>query len=308
MQRFKHIFLIPDSLAEDDDALARALTLARNNRATLTIAWIIEETDDAEADIALRREMIEAATEALEKMAVRGRQDGLTVDTRVLVGRPFIEIIREVNAHGHDLVMKTARGRKLVSNLFFGTTGLHLMRKAPCPVWMLHPERQTLRGGILAAVNPDTTDDARLALNVKIMELATSLAALEETPVHVVHAWQVPYEDMVRYSPFLRVAKKGADAYVADIETRHRERFEALISRFRPHVPSTNVHFIKGLAEEIVPRLAHDLGIEVIVMATLARTGVPGLLIGNTAEAILSQVRCSVLAIKPEGFVSPISA
>ena len=42
-------------------------------------------------------------------------------------------------------------------------------------------------------------------------------------------------------------------------------------------------------------------------MGTVSRTGIAGLIIGNTAETILRSVRCSVLAVKPEGFVSPVS-
>jgi len=42
-------------------------------------------------------------------------------------------------------------------------------------------------------------------------------------------------------------------------------------------------------------------------MGTVARTGIPGLIIGNTAESILSDIDCSLLAVKPEGFVTPIS-
>jgi hypothetical protein len=41
-------------------------------------------------------------------------------------------------------------------------------------------------------------------------------------------------------------------------------------------------------------------------MGTLARTGIAGLFIGNTAEAVLHQVNCSVLTVKPEGFVTPV--
>jgi len=37
-------------------------------------------------------------------------------------------------------------------------------------------------------------------------------------------------------------------------------------------------------------------------MGTIARTGISGLIIGNTAEAILNQLECSVHAIKPPGF------
>ena len=43
-------------------------------------------------------------------------------------------------------------------------------------------------------------------------------------------------------------------------------------------------------------------------MGTIARTGLPGVLIGNTAEKVLDDVHCSVVAVKPPGFVSPLSA
>jgi len=41
-------------------------------------------------------------------------------------------------------------------------------------------------------------------------------------------------------------------------------------------------------------------------MGTVARTGIPGLIIGNTAETVFSQVSCSILTIKPAGFKSPV--
>jgi len=43
-------------------------------------------------------------------------------------------------------------------------------------------------------------------------------------------------------------------------------------------------------------------------MGTVGRVGIPGFFIGNTAEEILKRVECSVLAIKPAGFVSPVGA
>ena len=55
-----------------------------------------------------------------------------------------------------------------------------------------------------------------------------------------------------------------------------------------------------------MPSLARRKRVDLVVMGTVARTGVPGLFIGNTAEAILNQVQCSVLAAKPDGFVTPV--
>ncbi|NJO56450.1 MAG: universal stress protein, partial [Rhodospirillales bacterium] len=61
------------------------------------------------------------------------RAQGIEVETIVMQGRPFIRIIQHVLARGHDVVIKTARGRQLHHSLFFGTTALHLLRKCPVP-------------------------------------------------------------------------------------------------------------------------------------------------------------------------------
>ena len=63
----------------------------------------------------------------------------------------------------------------------------------------------------------------------------------------------------------------------------------------------------KGRTEKEIPALANELKADLVVMGTVGRTGVPGLFIGNTAEAVLYQLQSAVLAIKPVGFVSPVT-
>lgn len=46
--------------------------------------------------------------------------------------------------------------------------------------------------------------------------------------------------------------------------------------------------------------------IHLLVMGTIGRHGLPGILIGNTAERLLPEVHCSLLAVKPSDFVSPV--
>ena len=67
------------------------------------------------------------------------------------------------------------------------------------------------------------------------------------------------------------------------------------------------IHLIKGGARKEIPELAEQLKADVIVMGTVARTGVPGFIMGNTAETILNQINCSVLAIKPSEFKTPVT-
>ena len=66
-------------------------------------------------------------------------------------------------------------------------------------------------------------------------------------------------------------------------------------------------HLLKGAARKEMPALAKHLQVDCILMGTVARTGVRGFIMGNTAETILEQIACSVLAVKPPGFVTPVT-
>ncbi|HRE31359.1 MAG TPA: universal stress protein, partial [Candidatus Berkiella sp.] len=35
---------------------------------------------------------------------------------------------------------------------------------------------------------------------------------------------------------------------------------------------------------------------------------IPGFIIGNTAENVLQKISCSLLALKPNGFISPVKS
>lgn len=74
------------------------------------------------------------------------------------------------------------------------------------------------------------------------------------------------------------------------------------------HIPrqAGNIHLAEGGIEDVIKMSIADLKIDVVVMGSVARSGIPGLLIGNKAEKILNTIKCTVLTVKPDGFVSPI--
>jgi hypothetical protein len=41
-------------------------------------------------------------------------------------------------------------------------------------------------------------------------------------------------------------------------------------------------------------------------LSTVSRSGIGGMLLGNTAEKVLATRDCSILTVKPDDFVSPI--
>jgi nucleotide-binding universal stress UspA family protein len=191
---------------------------------------------------------------------------------------------------------------------------MHLLRKCPCPVWLMKPGENPNYANIVAAVdfdpwNPDTIEQP---LNRQVLELAASLALSDFATLHLVHAWEAFAEETI---------KSWSDQPVSDImeyvkteRSHHQAGLERLAQMLSGQIGKQAYDFLKplqhlpkGSARRVIPELARDVQADLVVMGTVARTGIPGLIIGNTAEAILDQITCSVLAVKPPGFVTPVT-
>ena len=311
MDRFKKILFAVAPGHVEALTLRAAVKLADANDAHLTVLDVLAPLPRSRKTMRVEGRVLDI--EALLQRDRRERLLHLLENTRggpnteaiVTVGEPFVEVIRHVLTHGDDLVIvgdqEVEQG--VAPQLDAGV--MHLLRKCPVPVWVMRPSRASeLR--ILASVDPDPSDPIRDGLNDLILQLATSLASREGGELHVGHAWSLAFESTLRLSPYLKLPRKEVDTLVEQAEADHREQLEALVARHHVNEMGGSVHLLSGDPREALPRLARRLGIGLIVMGTVARTGLSGLFMGNTAEAILRSVDCSVLAVKPEGFVTPV--
>jgi universal stress protein E len=68
-----------------------------------------------------------------------------------------------------------------------------------------------------------------------------------------------------------------------------------------------NTHVEEGLPETVIEQTALSIDAELVILGTVGRTGISAALIGNTAEHVIDQLNCDVLALKPDGYVSPLA-
>lgn len=150
-------------------------------------------------------------------------------------------------------------------------------------------------------------------MNRDIVDLAGSLALSELAELHVVSAWDTLGEGLLRSSVVASPEDEVA-TYVEHAGQHHAARLAdlmreltGLLGREAMDYLKPHVHLVKGWARREIPGLAERLSVDLMVMGTVARTGVRGFIMGNTAESILQQAKCSVLAIKPQGFTTPVA-
>jgi nucleotide-binding universal stress UspA family protein len=309
MKRFRNILFFADRKDGLTTALDRAVNLSRTNDARLTVmdvtpdaglSGIVRQAYDVDLNAQIRQQRLET----LETLVAPYTDSGIPVYTKVVIGTPFLEIVRAVLRNDHDLVMKVAQQDSGSAPWLFGSTDLHLLRKCPCPVWIDHPGAATSYRHLLAAVDP--FDDESGDLQRLILDLATSLAAREQATLEVLHVWELPGESMLANGRG-RIPRTELELMLAQREQLHREALDNLLRPYGLESAADNVHLVKGRPARIISAHARELRSDLIVMGTLGRTGVPGLIIGNTAEDILRQSQTAVLAVKPGSFVSPVA-
>ncbi len=299
MKRFENILFVPVGSGHDPPpAMDRAVDLAEANSARLTVFAAIPpapmlqrifrlgETEKTITDL-----LVEERSAMLDEWVDRF-DSGIAIAVDVEVGRPPVEVVRAVQESGHDLVMLWSDGSddsKAVVR--------RVLRTCPCPVWVLRPPLGA--GRVLAAVDPD--DDPELTRLT--LELARSQAEQRGGDLHVVHAWQ-PYGHAVFLgSEYASVAPNELVGLAVEIEQAHDRAFtEALAGAGIGRSPTT--HLVDGFPARAISGLIDLYRIDLLVMGSIGRSGLDGILIGNTAEQVLSQVACSVLVVKPPGFVT----
>ncbi len=326
MQRFKNILCVLDHKATASTVLQQVKTLIQTNQATVTLMSVI---DKPAAGFALMQKP-DVLRALMEQVQARRRNDLETwreaylpdedADIVVEEGTRFLRLIQKVLRDGHDLVVKCSDANEWDTHRP-SSDDMHLLRKCPCPVLLLRPEAKTPFMQIMATVDvadsdEDLRDSGRVQreLNRCVLDYAVLMAVSEDATLHVASVWDAYGENFLRYGIFSQTPDTQIADYVEQSRRECAHRLDGLLDDLRDRVGDETMayldpqaHLVKGLPYEQIVRLVAEQRADLLVMGTVARTGIPGFIIGNTAEAILTRAPCSVLAVKPEGFVSPVT-
>jgi universal stress protein E len=211
-----------------------------------------------------------------------------------------LELVRQALRDRHDLMLIGTRDRKGLDWMLFGSTAIKVVRRCPCPVWVVKPDGEPSVLKILVASGLDAVSEEGL-------RLAAELARVTPAEIHLLHAVDFPLDR--HWSTGLPDAKE--EAYRRRVREHALKELDGQIDRAgaRALSPPVRVHLIDELGilpDEAILRFIKEYAIDLLIMGTVARSGIAGVMIGNTAERLLPELKCSLLAVNPKDFVSPV--
>jgi universal stress protein E len=280
--------------APTQEAVDRALIVAKSQQAEVRFACVLDVSADAQAVIAAsggdESPLLVSAREALKRLVVQAEEQGVPASSVAVVGKSWLELIRQAVTDQHDLVVVGTRDLGAVRRVLLGSTAMKLVRNCPCPVWVTKPNQGPLEDVLVAH---DLTD-----VGAKALEYGLSIAKLTGARLHVVHV-----EPLVLEEVFVMA---DAPAHCDISRARARQAIEQQIEASGVSIEA-KISVLTGEPAFVLVDYLEEHSIDLLIMGTIGRSGIPGVVTGNTAERMLPLVQCSLLAIKPDDFVCPVS-
>lgn len=121
------------------------------------------------------------------------------------------------------------------------------------------------------------------------LEIACELARERDATIHLLHVARIPSEDMDVPLPFAQ-NPRWEQAARTKLERIASDKLEGKI-RYQ-------IHVLSGIPDADVARIANQLGVDLVVMATHARTGISHFILGSVAEHVMREANCPVLTVR----------
>ncbi|WP_300181353.1 universal stress protein UspE [uncultured Aliivibrio sp.] len=310
MNRYRKILVVGIIDQDEQPALLRALDIAKRSSKSSEITLFCTTYDfsyemtsmlSADERTAMRNGVVSQKVNMLNDIIESyDIPDHVAITVKIVWhNRPYEAIINEAFDGNYDLLVKATREHAKFETVFFTPTDWHLLRKSPIPVLLVKARGWPDNGNILASVHVGSENPAHLALNHKMVEEAKYFAEVLNSTPHLVNAYpSTPPSIHVELPEFDAIQYKDA------IRGHHLTQMKAL--RQDHGIPEEQTHVYEGITEEVISEVEDELHAGLVILGTTGRTGLSAIFIGNTAENTLSLLNSDILALKPEGYISPL--
>lgn len=284
----------------DTHLIEQSIWFAEQVGAKLTFFNCLEATDtlfpsmDRSSHEVLRAER----SERLEGIVARAKASGVKASWLIDVGRAWYRTIIQVQANDHDLVMVGPHDTKLgwIQEMAYGSTTDRLLRQCPVPVWVESSSTKTPPERILVPVDFSP-------LSLKTLRVAEAFRKLNGMECFALHCPDFPNDFALRRLPN---ADEAISEYHREVRVAARQQTERALEDVGADGDSWSVLIGDAPLVEIIRTTLEKNEIDMLIMGSVARTGLRGFFTGNTAEKILRRINSPVWVAKPDGWTGPV--
>jgi universal stress protein E len=282
----KRILVASDLSQRSRRALRRAMALTRQFGWELSILYVADDDRPGALIAEECRGAEEALHELVEKLGAPSPPSAPSVITRV--GDPFRVIVDEANAVQADLIVMGAHRKRLLGDVFTGTTIERVMRLGGRPVLMVNADSEAPYAKVAAAV--DLSEASANALRT-----ARKLGLLEPSSTAAVHAFTPIAEGHMHYAGI------EGELIAEHVAASAREARSAVAGFLADDGLGDIATVIveRGAPFEVIQDAVKKMRTDLLVIGTRGYGGLKRILLGSVADQVLRGIGCDILAVPP---------
>lgn len=293
----RHIIAATDFSTASEHAIERAALLAQEHRARLTLAHVVPASpwEDIGSRVAAAVGIEAVSHEAARKTAAEqlrrrtselSAQRGLACDLAVVAGRPAARLAQLASREAADLLVVGAHGAHPVRQLMVGATAQKLLRLSPCPVLVVKRAPPFDYRRVL--VPTDFSSAARGALRA-------AAALLPQARLHVAHAFELPYDDLLHYAP---IGGEVIARYHAAARERLLPELDAWTEEAGIASGRHTLHVEHGYPPTLIEQWVDALDIDLVAIAAHGTSELEDTLLGSVSLHTVQAAPCDVLLVR----------
>jgi universal stress protein E len=278
------LFVVIDPTADHQLALVKALLIAKLGGCRIHACMCIYEELDETGPYASRkdfkRNVLAQATARLEQLMQPCKLSAVPYSSEVIWNKKWVEtLVRAVKKSDCDLVIKSSYQHSRARRFFSKTSDYYLMRHCVCPILFTHEAQEWKSDRILACLDLESDDSRHTRLNREIMRNAVAFAEIVGMDLYLACAFREA----------LNGDQPGLANHHGGISREQVGKFYGLAAE--------RVFLRQGDTVEALRSICGEVDPSVVFIGSLARTGIEGRLIGNTAEKLLDIVSGDLLSV-----------
>lgn len=281
------ILVATDFSERSDRALARAALIAVRSAARVHLVHVVDDDQKQkiiDSETATSQQVLQEDARRLNEI------DGLTCTTAVVLGDPFEGIVKAADAIKPDLVVLGAHRRRVLRDVFVGTTAQRTIRRTRWPVLMVNAPAEHDYASVMLAT--DLSEVSR-----KAVERLADMDLTEQKNITLMHVFDAPAQQLMMRSA---LTKPQMEDYLAAMQVEADQalaRFAATLRADRYDMISQ--HDDTGISAEILKTAALMVA-DLIVVSSRGRVDLRKTFLGSVAEEVLRRADRDVLVIPPD--------
>ncbi|MBB5038557.1 universal stress protein [Prosthecobacter dejongeii] len=299
MKTYSKIIAAIDFTASCRNALREAVRLASLNQAVITAVHVMDEFLVHELKRALSTDQAsvrEEWTQRLTKFVEDSELGTAQVECEVRIGHPFAELSEVCRVRQADLLVMGAKGSRHDPGRV-GVIAAKCVRKAPLDVLLVREDASGPYKHLVTCV--DFSDNSKEAVRI-----ALALAQQDGASLDCLHVYQSALAMSLDYGGMVTPMPLGTDVQAVEMWKKELAEFVGALSGDFPGVKVRTLVLERVNIREAILDHVKETHADMVVLGTRGKTGLRELLIGTTAEKIVANAPCSILAVKPEGFAN----